>query len=177
MYCLTEQNSHFQVKSSCLSRHHCLLSSQTLLAYFAIALWVHLGPIPLLVSWPANCETIVIELLKRVTTEIKQKIYRTHCHIVWSCLPVACSQGHTCKYRNHHNSCTCVHILRSHYYIRHNRLTPCCYLCRNYPHEQVMDCHSCGFWSFYLQSKKLRTSRQVAMNPIYRELVLNDREK
>ena len=39
----------FKVKSSCLSRRHCFLSSKMILTCFAIALWVHLGPIPLLV--------------------------------------------------------------------------------------------------------------------------------
>ena len=41
----------------CLSRYHYFLSSQTILAYFAIALWVHLGPIPLLVLLPADWST------------------------------------------------------------------------------------------------------------------------
>ena len=54
MYCFDGQDGHFKVNSSCLSRHHCLLSSQTILACFAIALWVHLGLIPLLVLLLAN---------------------------------------------------------------------------------------------------------------------------
>lgn len=43
-----------KVKSSCLRRHHCFLSTQTILACFAFAVWVHSGPILLLVSLPAN---------------------------------------------------------------------------------------------------------------------------
>ena len=54
IYCLDAQDGHFKDNSSCLSRHHCLLSNQTILACFAIALWVHLGLIPLLVLLLAN---------------------------------------------------------------------------------------------------------------------------
>ena len=54
IYCLDAQDGHFKVISSCPSRHHCLLSSQTILACFAIALWAHLGLIPLLVLSQAN---------------------------------------------------------------------------------------------------------------------------
>jgi len=41
-----DRKAIFKVKSSCLSRHHCFLPSQAILACFAIALWVHSGPIP-----------------------------------------------------------------------------------------------------------------------------------
>ena len=40
-----DRTAIFKVKSSCLSRHHCFLSSQTVLVCFAIALWVHLRPL------------------------------------------------------------------------------------------------------------------------------------
>ena len=44
----------FKVKSSCLSHYHCFFPSRTILECLAIALCVHLGPIPLLVLLPAN---------------------------------------------------------------------------------------------------------------------------
>ena len=47
MYCLAGPNDHFQSQTVVSQPPHCLLSSQTILACFAIALWVHLGPIPL----------------------------------------------------------------------------------------------------------------------------------
>ena len=52
---LLDRTVIFKVKSSFLSRHHFFFSfSQTILAYFAIALCVRLGPIPQLVLLPAN---------------------------------------------------------------------------------------------------------------------------
>ena len=36
-----DRTAIFKFKSSCLSRHHCFLSSQTILACSAIALWRH----------------------------------------------------------------------------------------------------------------------------------------
>lgn len=49
-----DRTAIFKVKSPCLSHRHCFLSSQMILACFAIALWVHLGPTPLLILLPVN---------------------------------------------------------------------------------------------------------------------------
>ena len=49
-----DRTAIFRVKSSCLSHYHCFFPSQTILECFAIALCMHLGPIPLLVLLPAN---------------------------------------------------------------------------------------------------------------------------
>lgn len=41
------------------SRKHFFLCTQTIPGWFAIALWAHVGPIPLLVLFPANSQGIV----------------------------------------------------------------------------------------------------------------------
>ena len=54
MYRLARQNGHFQSQIVVSQSPSLFLSSQTILACLAIALWVHLGPIHLLVFLPAN---------------------------------------------------------------------------------------------------------------------------
>lgn len=101
-------------------------------------------------------------------TKLKKKTCKTYDHIVWSCLSDVCNLGNTCRYRNHHNLCRCVHI-----YIRHKRLTPCWNHYNAYPRWQVLVCYSTAILSYILLSKRW----MVAKDPIYRELVLNNRAK
>ena len=45
----------FPVQWNSFRPPYCILFSQTILACLAIVLWVHIGPIPLLVLSPKNC--------------------------------------------------------------------------------------------------------------------------